>query len=84
MGYSVAESQDGDAPAVRHLVEEGRHLLDALALGDDLLDRRTSAQVQGDEAAGKLGDPVLETSSFTEPSEDLERLAVLVRRDGDE
>ena len=60
MGDAVAESQDGHAPAVGHGVEERLHLLDALALVNHFFERRAPPQVQGDEAAGQLGDPVLE------------------------
>ena len=63
---------------------EGLHFLDASYLVDDLLDGSTSPKVQGDQTAGQLGDAVLETASFPEPSEHLEGLAVLVHRYGDE
>ena len=71
-------------PAVVQLVPERLHLLYPLALVDHLFQRGAPAQMEGDEAAGKLGDAMLEAAALAQEAEDLEGLAVLVYRDGDE
>ena len=68
--------ESGEYP--QHLVA-WLHLLNPPALIDDFLQGSPAPQVQGDEAAGKLGDAVLEAASLAQPAEDLEGLSVLVR-----
>ena len=79
VGDAVAETHDRHASATRHGVEEGLHLLDAADLVDDLLYRRAPPKVERDEAAGQLGDAVLEAAPLAEPSEHFEGFSVLVQ-----
>ena len=70
-GDAVAEAAHVHRAAVFHHVGPGLHLRNALALVHDLVQRRTAPQVQGHQAAGQLGDPVLEASGLAERTEDL-------------